>query len=228
MNSHTFHRRPPAFKSPFFLLVAFILFFPACADDFPTLLKKGAGAYENKNFTAAVDALVLAVDRWRERDGVEKKSQAYHLLGQSYDKLRKLDKAIEAYTNAVNASPQAGESAYELGMIYLTTQEVGLAEKAFKVALRTKKDDPMALVGLGNSLFQQKKYEEARTAYQRVIDTSPGVKTALESLEITRQKLQARSKPRPQAVPPKVKTAPKTASKTKQNQSIKIKKKSGR
>ena len=49
-------------------------------------------------------------------------------------------------------------------------------------ALKKKPDDPLALLGLGNSLFAEKRTEEAVAAFQKVLDVSPGVREAQEQL----------------------------------------------
>jgi tetratricopeptide (TPR) repeat protein len=51
-----------------------------------------------------------------------------------------------------------------------------------------KKDDPLALLGLGDSLFALAQYEEAEAVYKKILEVSPGVPEALKNLEIITQK----------------------------------------
>jgi len=176
-------------KKRFLLLVGICaLLTVGCSKRFLPLFEKAREAYQEDNWIEAIDNINLALPFWRESDGQEAKAQAYQLLGKSYHKLKKIDKASEAYANAVELSTNTYDSAYELGMIYLTSKQSQQAIKSFKDALRMKKDDPWALVGLGNAYYDSANYTEARVMYQRVIDSSPGVREALEFLRLISDK----------------------------------------
>ncbi len=168
-----------------------LVFLMGCSKSFQALLDESRKAFDETNYAEATDSLNLALTRWSKEDGAEKKSEAYYWLGKTYEKTRNVDKAIEAYNAAIKSSDQAYDSAYALGNIYLATNESQMAAKAFQVALGMKKNDPLALLGWGNSLYAQKKFDEAKTLYQQLLDTSPGVKDAMENLSI----LQVKNKP---------------------------------
>lgn len=154
-----------------------------CRQDFAPFLQKAEKAFAERNYINTIDALNLGLPQWRESDGDDTKSRAYELLGRSYQELRNPDKAIDAYQEAIRLSPKAFDSAYNLGSLYLLKNQPRLALGAFEKALRTKPDDPQAILGLANSLYALERYSEAAQAFQRVIDVSPGVHEAMESLQ---------------------------------------------
>ncbi len=166
-----------------------------CSKRFMPLYEDGKEAYSEGNWIETIDDINLALPFWRESDGQENKAQAYQLLGKAYHKLKKIDKASEAYAKAVELSTNTYESAYELGMIYLTSKQNALSITAFKEALKMKKDDPWALVGLGNAYYDAGKYGEARIVYQRVVDSSPGVRESLEYLRLIDDKMRLKVVP---------------------------------
>jgi len=172
------------------------LFWTGCGQKFAALSAKGQTAYEERKFAEAVDAFHLALVRWKQEDGTDQKARVYFLMGKSYDKLRKIDKTIEAYLAAIDLDPTTPEPAYELGLIYLTSNEYENALRSFQSALRIKKDDPLSLLGLGNSYYGLKKFPDAKAAYEKVLDVSPGVRTAMEALSVVKQKSASSKKSR--------------------------------
>lgn len=183
------------------LWLSLCLSLTACQKKFEPLYQKAEAAFESKNHVECIDAVTLALPLWKEDDGNEKKARAYELLGKSYHSLLKTEKAAEAYEQAINLSDKTFDSAYSLGLIRLTSGQPRLASEAFLKALKMKRDDPQALLGLGNSFYALKKHQEARQIYQRIINTSPAVKEALEHLRI----LDLRSRPAKKAKKPVIK-----------------------
>ncbi len=155
-----------------------------CARKFDPLLSRAVKSYSAQNYVETIDALSLALRNWRESDGTEKKAQATELLGKAYKEIGKFDKAMDHFSDAIEMSSNTYDSAYTLGILNLAASKPNEAIRAFKTALKMKKDDPLALVGLGNSYFSLNDFVQAQVAYNRVIETSPGVSTALESLAI--------------------------------------------
>jgi tetratricopeptide (TPR) repeat protein len=178
-------------KFPILAAVIFSAALIGCSKRFGPLYNDAQQMYEEEKWIETIDNINLALPFWRESDGQENKAQAYQLLGKAYHKLKKIDKASEAYSKAIELSTNTYESAYSLGLIYLTSNQPVPATKAFKDALGMKKDDPWALLGLGNAYFDSANYEEARVVYQRIIDSSPGVKEALDFLQLIKEKMRA-------------------------------------
>ncbi len=191
----------------------FLLFFTAVASIALIGCQKHLGSYllaaqktfAEKNYVDTIDTLNSGLNYWQESEGVDKKAAAYELLGKSHRALRNVDKALESYQLAAKISQNRFGVYYDMASIYLTKGFAEQAEQNFREALRVKPDNPLALLGLGNSLFTQRKTDEARQAFQRILDTSPGVKDALESLS-------AMNKPGRKTAASK-KSPPKTATK---------------
>lgn len=153
-----------------------------CQKKFKPFFEKAKSNYASKNYVNAVDNLTISLLHWKESDGKDQKAEAYQLLGQSYQQLRNIEKAEEAYEQAVQLSDQTFESAYALGLLHLTKGQSTSAIKLFRKALTIKKDDPLALLGLANSLYSARQYMEAYATYQKVLDVSPGVRDAMDSI----------------------------------------------
>ncbi len=169
-------------KRPLLVLAVCSLLATACHHDFAPFMDKAEKAFTERNYINTIDALNSGMPRWRESDGAATKSRAFELLGRSYQALRNADKAIDAYQQAVKLSPAAFDSAFNLGNLYLLKSQPRLALGAYQQALRTRPNDPLAILGVANSLYGLERYPEAAQAFQRVIDVSPGVHEALESL----------------------------------------------
>jgi tetratricopeptide (TPR) repeat protein len=171
------------------LLIAALSFaVTGCRQDFKPFLDKAEKAFAERNYINTIDELNLGMPHWREADGDEAKARAYELLGRSYQGLRNTDKAIDAYQQAVKLSPEAFDAAYNLGNLYLLKNQPRLAMGAFQQALRSRPKDALSLLGLANSLYALERYNEAAQAFQRVIDVSPGVTEALDSLQAIRNR----------------------------------------
>lgn len=174
-------------------LLAAVLLLSGCERNFNDLLSDAQASFVQKNYTQVIDDVNLALPRWRQKDGADKKSAAYELLGKSYHALEKTDQAADAYKQAVKLSNNAYDSAYALGVMDLASSQVTQAKESFEMALRMKKDDPLALLGLGDSLYALKQYAEAKAIYKRVLEVSPGVTDALANLKLLDKKSNARS-----------------------------------
>lgn len=171
-----------------FLLLAFLVpLLSSCRRDFKPFLEKAESAFAEKNYINTIDALTLGLPHWRDSDGEEAKARAFELLGHSYQALRNADKAIDAYQQSIKLS-KSYQPAYNLGTLYLMKSQPKLAMAAFQQALRVRSNDPLAVLGLANSLYALERYGEASQAFQRVLDVSPGVREALESLQAIRNR----------------------------------------
>lgn len=189
-------------KTRFIILCATALMLCGCERSFNELLSKSRSAFADKNYTVVIDNLTLAIPRWKTNDGADQKGEAYELLGKSYHALRKLDQAADAFKMAVKLSNQRYDSAYTLGILYLAQSDPRDAQQAFQDALRMRTDDPLALVGLGDALYAQRKFAQAEEIYRRVLAVSPGVLDALNNLELV-----SKAKKNPRSVLPAKKSS---------------------
>lgn len=160
-----------------------------CRPSFAPLLQKAERSFAEKNHIDTIDALNLAIPNWKESDGNENKARAYELLGKSYHALKNYEKAMTAFRQAIQLSDKTFDSAYTLGTLHLLQSKPDRAADVFQTALRMKPNDPLALLGLANSYYGQKRYGEALRTYQKVLDVSPGVKDALASISALQSQL---------------------------------------
>lgn len=160
-----------------------------CKKNFSMFLVEARNDFSEKNYVGTVDNINVGLLQWKDSDGTEAKAEAYQLLGASYQQLRNTDKAIESYQQAILLSTQTFLSGYSLGMLYLARSQPQDGLKAFEKALAMKKDDPSALLGRGNCLYALRRYKEAYDVYQKIIDVSPGVREALESIAILKTRI---------------------------------------
>ncbi len=166
------------------LVAILLLTFTACERNFDELMDEAREASQEQNHTVVIDSLTLALPRWKEEHGAPQKAEAYELLGKSYYALKKPDQAADSFRVAIKLSDNTYDSAYLLGLICTASFQHKSAQEAFQNALRMKKDAPLALLGLGDSLFAQGKYNDAKEIYKRVLAVSPGVPEALKNIDL--------------------------------------------
>src|SRR4051812_17938804 len=101
----------------------------ACQRRFASLYAEGKTAFAADNFVESADAMNMALRQWKESDGTEIKAQALQILGHSYHRLKKMEKAIDVYQEAVRLSSNTYPAAYQLGIVLLSRNEPDLARK---------------------------------------------------------------------------------------------------
>lgn len=186
-------------------LISAVLAAGCAKKSFDALYSEAQTSYKEGHYVEAIDSVNSALSRWSKSNGDEKKGQAYQLLGQSYHALKKIDESIDAYNQAIKFSTNTYPAAYDLGVLLLTKSESKAATDAFEAALNMKPNDPMALVGLGNAYFGMAAYTQARAAYNKLLDTSPGVRESLEYLTVVNNKLSGKRPAAPAAAASKKK-----------------------
>ena len=102
-------------------------------------------------------------------------AQAYNNIGNSYQSLGRLDKAIMSFRKAIDISPEMFHSHYNLAG---ALKEKGLVDEAlaeYETALRIRKNFPEALINMGNILYRDKrKIDEAIQLYKEALRQRPG------------------------------------------------------
>ena len=124
-----------------------------CGRNFDGLVAQAQDKFVQKRHIEAIDALTLALAVWRDADGTEKKGKALELLGRAHQAAHQPEKAAVAYEEALKHSGDVYDAAYGLGIIRLAASQFHKGAQAVDLALRMKKDDPLALIGLGNAHF---------------------------------------------------------------------------
>jgi len=174
----------------------------ACRKKFGPLRQEAQKAFDEKNYNEAIGDLNEALSRWADSDGRAVKGDAYQMLGKSYHAIGRNEQAMDAYRQAIGLSTSTYDSAYDLALIELASNQFEQAAAHFRDALRMKRDDPLATLGLANSYYGMKNFTAAQEMYERVVTVSPGVQDALDALK----SLKTPGRPRHGA--PKAKPAP--------------------
>jgi len=131
------------------------------------------GATVRREFPAAIDFYRKLVDQVSSPD----KANAYVDLGRAYEKNENLDKAADAYMEAIKLDPQSPAGFLRLAILYSRRQDSQHAEENFKQAeklYQTMSNDE----GRAEVLYQRgallartgKSPEEARTVLEQVLE----------------------------------------------------------
>ena len=129
----------------------------------------------NEDPTAAVAPLQKAVEL------LPAQSRPRTLLGLAYEKAGDLKSATSAYEGALALDPKDAETTMHLAQLYLRQSRAGDAEAKFRAAIAADPGSRTALLGLAESLEQEKK-PEAIQAYQNYLQVRPEDGTAREHL----------------------------------------------
>jgi tetratricopeptide (TPR) repeat protein len=99
-----------------------------------------------------------------------KDSGIYYNLGIVYEKMKKFDKAKEAYLKAIELEPKSLDAIYNLGLVYVELKEYMLAIESFKYILSIEKNDSNSYFNLGLVYFKKGKYLQAIENFQKTVD----------------------------------------------------------
>lgn len=118
---------------------------------------------------ALVFSLPAQAQKWPERRQVRRGNRAYERLD--------YDRAEARYRQAQELSDSCFEAKFNLGDALYKQQRCDEAEKIFAAlaadSTRSDLDRAHSFYNLGNSLFQQKKYQEALSAFKRSLRLNP-------------------------------------------------------
>jgi len=101
----------------------------------------------------------------------------------------RFEEAVVALEAAAQAYPQAARPFIRMGQLYLIQQRWLLAEDAFNRALARDLDNPLALAGLAEALFNQNRLGEALNVWQKVVSLQPQLPGAFTGLGRTQLQL---------------------------------------
>jgi tetratricopeptide (TPR) repeat protein len=94
----------------------------------------------------------------------------------------RVEEAVAELEAAAQAYPQAAPPFIRMGQLYLSQQRWLLAEDAFNRALARDLDNPVAMAGLAEALFNQRRLGEAVRVWQKVIALQPQLPGAFTGL----------------------------------------------
>jgi tetratricopeptide (TPR) repeat protein len=128
---------------------------------FLTHLNKGREAYEARRFTEAERELEEAY-LLRPRD-----QKVLNLLGLTYFKQERFDKAEEVYLKLVAESPDASTLHYNLGLIHFKLERLEEAESSFLKALELSGENPKIRFYLGSICERLRRFQDAIYQYRQ-------------------------------------------------------------
>jgi tetratricopeptide (TPR) repeat protein len=108
------------------------------------------------------------------------KGKIYLWLGQAHYGAKRYSEAIEAFRDAIAASPQLMEAYYYLGRGYMAVDRPGDASAEFQHAISLDDKFIPARLGLGESYEAQKRYDDAIMAYEGAAAVDGTVVAAFE------------------------------------------------
>jgi len=108
-----------------------------------------------------------------------------------------LDAALQAYTEAGVAAPDAPEVQYNIGNVLYRTGELPGAAEQFARAEAAAPPElrPRASYNLGNALYRERDFRGAVDAYRRALAADPGDADAKRNLELALRALEAQRQP---------------------------------
>jgi len=97
----------------------------------------------------------------------------YNILGVANARLRRFDRAIECFTNALRIKPDLADAHNYLGLTLADLDRREEAIASFTKALRIKPDYLEAQYNMGNTLFNLDRRDEAFDCYTKVVQIKP-------------------------------------------------------
>lgn len=94
----------------------------------------------------------------------------FYNLGIVYEKLKKFEKAKEAYLKSLEISPDSMDSIYNLGLVYIELKDYDKAINCFEKILKEDSEDSNSYFNLGLIYFKTKDYIKAMENFQTTID----------------------------------------------------------
>jgi tetratricopeptide (TPR) repeat protein len=106
----------------------------------------------------------------------------YHALGEVYRLQNKRDDAIRNYTKALTINPEAAGSAVALANLYVEGGDTSQAIRLLLDAAKRKPQDVSLALSAALALDRARQWQEAQSAYERVIALDNGNVVALNNL----------------------------------------------
>lgn len=122
--------------------------------------------------------LVAAVDRFEAALRVADDFTARMALGSARVQQQKPEQAIEHFQRAVQLDPKSAEARSSLGQALLSANRADEAERALRTAVQLE-PEPTTQIALGFALVREKKLDQARALFGRILVQDPGAAGAL-------------------------------------------------
>lgn len=110
-----------------------------------------------------------AIEEFKRLIELDRSAQSYAFLGLCYRQLGRFDEARKNFEEGLKKDPHNQACLFNLGYIEERQGNRVSAEHSFQEVLRTRPDDPEALLELANLRITQKRFEEAAELLRRFI-----------------------------------------------------------
>ncbi|MBL4707601.1 MAG: tetratricopeptide repeat protein [Flavobacteriales bacterium] len=98
------------------------------------------------------------------------------------EQFKNYKKSIQYYQKSVNLLPSNSDSYYNLGVVYMATQQFLLAEQSFNSAIQSSPNMAGAYNNLGVIYFDKKNYETAKEYFTKCLESDPNFQNAIANL----------------------------------------------
>ena len=139
----------------------------ARADRLNTSKQRAADLIDAHNYLAALDVLVPLSE---EASGDQ---QVFVMLGDTYQKMGEVDKAVASYESAIRLAYAAFEPHLKLATLLMHEEKTGRALTEFELALRYGDRSPVTHYNYGLALFDMAREEEALAQWRLAHDMEP-------------------------------------------------------
>ena len=116
-------------------------------------------------------------------------NHAWYLIGDAYYRLGNLEFAVSAFKKAIQQWADDKDAILALSNCYSELNSLSDAENVLRTAIQKWPGDGYYWYNLGNSLFDQRKYEESIAAYQNVVGDEELTSMAKSNIEAAKNKL---------------------------------------
>ncbi|MBP1748761.1 MAG: repeat-containing protein [Deltaproteobacteria bacterium] len=103
----------------------------------------------------------------------EMSNNDFERLGDTYFRNSNYPMALVNYENALKTDPENLRVLYKKGLLFLAARLNEDAERIFQAVIQKRPDFSGAHEGLGQALFQMKKFDKAESSFQRSIALNP-------------------------------------------------------
>ena len=91
----------------------------------------------------------------------------YYNLGIVYEKMKKLEKAKDAYLKTIELEPESIDAIYNLGLVYTELKDFKNAIKCFEKVIKADSKDSNSYFNIGLVYFKMKDYIKAVDYFQK-------------------------------------------------------------
>lgn len=165
------------------------LFAALSVEVFPVQLDKARWHYQRADSWIRRGEIEKAREEARSVITYEGAAYMHQRLGRYFASAGLLDDAVAQYEAGLLRDPEYQDMLYLLGMALKEKGDSAGAEIRFQQALKLNPYDARALNALGESYFDQQRYEEALAVFDRAFEAAPGYGDVIDNISKTMKAL---------------------------------------